>query len=131
MADLVVVVDNGLDHVADAILVLGATAPKWIEWGTGTNAPARTDSDLQIPGAEVRTEGTDSVLASVDTGAAADTYRTFGTITEAAGPAAITEVGTWTNLTAGIMFLRATFSAINLETGNSIEFTIDTKFAPA
>ena len=131
MADLVVVVDNGLDHVADAILALGVTAPKWIEWGIGAGAPVRTDADLGTPSAEERTAGTDSVVASVDTGAAADTYRTIGTITSLSDAHAVTEVGTWTNLTDGILFLRATFSAINLETGNSIEFTIDTKFAPA
>jgi len=131
MADAVKLTDKACDHVVDAILALGATSPKWIEWGTGTSAPDRTDTDLETPGAEARTEGTDSVQASGDAGAEKDIYRTVGTITEAAGPAAITEVGTWTNLTAGILFLHATFSAINVETGNSIEFTIDTKFAPA
>ena len=131
MADLVVVSDLGLEHVAAAVDGLGATAPKWIEWGIGVGAPARTDTDLGTPSAEARTEGTDSLVASGDAGAETDVYRTVGTITSLSDAHAVTEVGTWTNLTVGLMFLRATFSAINLETGNSIEFTIDTKFAPA
>ena len=131
MADDVTVVDLGLEHCAAAMLGLGATSPKWIEWGTGTTATARAQVDLVTPGAEARTEGTDSLVASTEAGAETDIYQTVGTIVEAAGPQAITEVGTWTNLTAGLMFLRAVFAAINVETGNSIEFTIQTKFAPA
>ena len=130
MADDVSMSDVGLEHCAACILALAATSPKWIEWGTGVMATDRTDVDLGTPGAEARTEGTDSVVASGDAGAETDTYQTVGTITEAAGPQAITEVGTWTNLTAGLMFLRGVFAAINVETGNSIEFTIATKFAP-
>ena len=131
MADLVVVTDLGLEHVAAAVDGLGGTSPKWIEWGIGVGAPARTDVDLGTPSAEARTEGTDSLVASGDAGAETDTYRTVGTITSLSDAHAVTEVGTWTDLTVGLLFLRATFSAINLETGNSIEFTIDTKFAPA
>jgi len=131
MADLVVVVDLGLEHVAAAVNGLGATSPKWIEWGIGTTAPARAQVDLVTPSAEARTEGTPSLVASGDAGVETDIYRTVGIITSLSDAHAVTEVGTWTNLTVGLMFLRATFSAINLETGNSIEFTIDTKFAPA
>ena len=131
MADLVVVTDLGLEHVAAAVLALGATEPKYVEWGIGAGAPARTDTALGTPSAEARGYDSSAVVASVDTGAAADTYRTVGTITSLSDAHAVTEVGTWTNLTLGVLFLRATFSAINLETGNSIEFTIDTKFAPA
>ena len=87
--------------------------------------------DLVTPSAEARTEGTPSLVASGDAGVETDIYRTVGIITSLSDAHAVTEVGTWTNLTVGLMFLRATFSAINLETGNSIEFTIDTKFAPA
>ena len=131
MADLVVVTDLGLEHVAAAVDGLGETAPKWIGWGIGVGAPARAQTSLGTASAEARTEGADSLVASTDAGVETDVYRTVGTITSLSDAHAVTEVATFTNLTAGLMFLRATFSAINLETGNSIEFTIDTKFAPA
>ena len=133
MADVVSVVDTGLTIVAAQVLALGASAPAFIEWGVGVTPPVRTNTDIQDSTgcAEARTDatGTDSVVASGDGGT--DTYRVVGTITKADEAAAITEVCTFTSLAAGDLFLRATFSAINLEIGNSIEFTIDTKFAPA
>ena len=131
MADLVVVTDLGLEHVAAAVDGLGETAPKWIGWGIGAGAPARAQTSLGTASAEARTEGADSLVASTDAGVETDVYRTVGTITSLSDAHTVTEVATFTNLTAGLMFLRATFSPINLETGNSIEFTIDTKFAPA
>ena len=131
MADLVVVTDLGLEHVAAAVDGLGETAPKWIGWGIGVGAPARAQTSLGTASAEARTEGADSLVASTDAGVETDVYRTVGTITSLSDAHAVTEVATFANLTAGLMFLRATFSPINLETGNSIEFTIDTKFAPA
>ena len=133
MADVVSVVDTGLTITAAQILALGAAAPAFIEWGVGVTPPVRANTDIEDSTGctEARTDatGTDSVVASGDGGT--DTYRVVGTITKIVGAAAITEVGTFTTLAAGDLFLRATFSAINLEIGNSIEFTIDTKFAPA
>ena len=132
MADLVKVTDLGLEHVAAAVLALGATEPKYVEWGIGgATAPLRTQTDLTTPSAEARGYDSSAVVDSGEAGAETDTYRTIATITSLSDAHAVTEVGTFTNLTVGLMFLRATFSAINLETGNSIEFTIDTKFAPA
>ena len=137
MADTVVVVDTGLGITTAAVLGLGATAPAFIDWGVGTTAPDPTDTEMEtLTGCpEVRTDatGTDSV---VTTDSADDTYRVVGTIVKTDSAAAITEVGLFNSAgaggpppTGGTMFLHATFSAINLEIGNSIQFTIDTKYA--
>ena len=137
MADTVVVVDTGLGITTAAILALAGSAPAFIDWGVGTTAPDPTDTAMEtLTGCpEVRTDatGTDSVEMTDSTN---DTYRVVGTIVKTDSAAAITEVGLFNTAgtggpppTGGTMFLHATFSAINLEIGNSIEFTIDTKFA--
>ena len=135
MADAVLVVTTGLTLITNQLLALGAVAPSWLQWGVGTTEPLAADTDLETKTDcnEARVDGTDSVVTTTLTD---DTYRVVGTITKAGAVAAITEVGTF-NATNGdtppdgdTMFLRATFSAINLVIGNSIAFTIDTKFVP-
>ena len=140
MADSVLVVTSGLTIITNALLNPGgagaAVAPKWVQWGVGTTPPATGNTDL-----ETKTdcdEGRENVTATVETDALADdTFQVTALLTkDPATSAAITEVATF-NLeddsapaAGGTMFLRATFSAINLVAGNSIDFTIDTKFVP-
>ena len=59
-----------------------------------------------------------------------DTYRVVGAIT-ATGSRAITEVGILSAADAGTLFRRATFDAVNVVSGDSISFTLNTKFANA
>ena len=129
MADDVTVVDKGLEQCAVQINAAGATAPNWHEWGTGTDATVRTDVDLTTPSAEPREEGTETLVASGAAGAETDVYQTVATI-ESDSEQAITEMGLWTDETVGFLFLHAVFAAINVLDGNSIEFTVQTTFAP-
>jgi len=135
MADAVLVVTTGLTLITTALVDLAAIAPKHVQWGIGVTPPAAGDVDL-----ETKTDCNEarvSDLAEVATITLTDdTFRCHALITKAAAPAAITEVGTFNAADAGAppdgdtMFLRATFDAINLVVGNSIDFTIDTKFVP-
>ena len=135
MADSVLVVTTGLTIITTALVALDATGPQFVQWGVGTTVPNTADVDLEdkTDCNEARVADLDSVETTTKTD---DTYRTTALITKAGAGAAITEVATFNATDAGTppdgdtMFLRATFSAINLVVGNSIDFTIDTQFVP-
>ena len=91
--------------------------------GTGTNAENQTDSALQTESTtalnpdNTRATGTRSQPA-------ANQYRSVGTLTFDAS-AAITEHGLLSSATvaAGVLWDRSQFSAINVVSGDSIQFT--------
>lgn len=120
MADVMLVVNKGLELVTNRIMGTGAE-PKYVHWGTGTTAPAAAQTALVSPGAEARASGTSSKVTTSTTG---DTYQVVGTLVCAGAGKAITEVGLFDAATAGNMFVRGTFDAINLSVGDSIQFTI-------
>lgn len=127
-ADVVVVVDQGMEITTDRLLDSpNGNQPQWIDMGTGTTPAAAADTVLETPGGEARTVG---VMTQETTSVTDDTLQVVGTITESSGGAAITECGLFTHLTSttGFLYLRATFDAINLLDGNSIEFTIQVKY---
>ncbi len=128
MATTTYVVNEGLDILTNRISGSG-TEPKYIAWGTGTTAAAVTDAALETESAEEsRTTGTSSRQTTNTTN---DTYRVTGTVTCATSAKAITEVGLLDASSSGNLFLRSTFSAINLAVGDAITFTIDTVFDQA
>ncbi len=98
--------------------------PKYLHWGTGTTAPADGNTALQTPRSEARVAGTSSIITTTTTN---DTYRVTGVLT-AQSNAAITEAGLFDALTDGNMYIRGTFAVINLEAGDSIQFTIDGQY---
>jgi len=124
----------GCDILVDRVLQ-AQTAPSRIGWGTGTNAAAVTDTDLQTESAETlsggRVSGTESQQTTDQTG---DTYRLTGTVT-ATGTRAITEYGQFDANSSGAtvpngtgrLLLRGVFSAVNLVSGDSIAFTANLK----
>ena len=128
-ADVVFVVDNGMDIITDLLLAtpLVDASPHWIDWGTDATVATATDEAMGTPGGEARAVG---VSTQVTTTVGNDTLQVVGTLTEAGGGATIVECGLFNSLAgvAGFMFLHATFDAINLVDTNSIEFTIKTKF---
>ena len=124
MADVVKVTNGGLGIVTNRIKGSG-TEPKYVGWGTGTTAADVTDTGLETARAEARTTGTSTQQTTTTTN---DTYQVVGSITCASTAAAITEVALFDADTSGNLFLRATFSAINVSVGDSIEFTIKTQF---
>jgi len=129
-ADVVYVVNQGLEITTDRLLETpNGNGPRWIDMGTGAAAADPTDTVLGTPGGEARTDCT-GFITQVTITTADDTLQLVGTIVESDGGAAITECGVFTHLTSttGFLFLRATFDAINLLDGNSIEFTIQVKY---
>ena len=124
MADSIYVVDSGLGIITNRIMGVG-TEPKYIGWGTGTTPATPADTGLQTPGSESRVAGTSS---RVQTSTANDTYQVVGTITCSGSPKAITEVALYDAATSGNCFLHGTFSPINVNVGDSIQFTIKCVF---
>lgn len=87
--------------------------------GTGTNAESIADTDLQTPaGPTTRATGTQSAPAT-------NQYRSVGTISYS-GTLAITEHGLFNQAARGagsVLWDRSVFSAINVVSGDSIQFT--------
>ena len=99
-----------------------------IGWGTGTTGAAAGDTTLQT---EVTTSGgaasgvhvvSAATASRVTTTVTNDTAQLVGTVT-AGGTIAITESGVFNAATNGTMLCRQTFSAINVVSGDSIQFT--------
>ena len=141
MADAVLVTTAGLTIITNALLNPGgvgvAVAPKWAQWGVGSSsAPAAGDTDLEDKTGATETPRVNNDYAVATTTLTDDTVSAGALITCNATGKAIVEVGLFNAegagapVTGNTMFLRATFSAINLVAGNSIDFTIDTKFVP-
>lgn len=120
----------GLAHVTASIL--SANTAKYVGWGTGTGQ-AVTDTDLGTAANESRVSGTNSQQTTTTTN---DTYRVVATIT-AGGARAITEAavfdaaGAGNPPSGGNMIVYGDFSVINLASGDSIQFTINTVFDQA
>ena len=123
MADVVTVVDTGLAKITDLLAAVTVVCPGWVGWGIGTTPPVVGNTGLETPSAEARTVGTKTQQTTTTTN---DTYQVVALITCATAAKAITEVGVFDALTAGNLFLRATFSAINVSVGDTITFTIKT-----
>lgn len=103
-------------------------SPRYIGMGVGATAAARTaaagDTALSSE-VETRTEGTESQQTTTQTD---DTYRVVGVIT-ATAPRSVDEAGLFTAAAAGTMFLSATFAVIALGTNDSLQLTMNCKFA--
>jgi len=128
MADVVRCVDQGLAITVDRLLSAPShDEPKWLDMGTGTTAATSADTTLETPGPEARTVG---VLTAETTDTTEDTLQCVGTITKTGSSGAITEVGQFAHLTSttGYLYLRGTFDAINLNVGDSIEFTTQVQY---
>lgn len=125
MADVVKIVDNGLAITTALLAAISAVSPKWVGWGIGTTEPVVGNTALESAGAEARTVGTQTQQTTTTTN---DTYQVVALITCTGSGKAITEVGVFNHLTNNDLFLRATFSAINVSVNDSIQFTIKTVF---
>jgi hypothetical protein len=123
--DVIKVVTGGLAIITNRMVGAGIE-PTYIHWGTGGATTATTsDSALTTPRSEARVSGTSSRATTTYTN---DTWRCVGTLTCASTSAAISEVGLFDANTSGNMFLRGTFSDINLNVGDSIQFTVSVAF---
>ncbi len=131
------VVDAGKAGVASRINGAGgAAAFTSIGQGTGTTAAAAGDTTLQtgvtaagVADAGVHALPTASVTATrVTTTVTNDTAQLVGTVAETA-TIAVTESGVFNADTSGTMLCRQTFTAINVVSGDSIQFTWKIKAA--
>lgn len=89
----------------------------WHRSGTSTGAEANGDTAL---GAEVGTASTGS-----QTETSSVIYKSVGTQTYTTGSDAITEHGLFSSSGGATLWDRSVFSAINVSTGDSIEFTYE------
>ena len=104
--------------------------------GTGTNAPANTDTALQTgvtasgsaDGGVHAIPTASTTPSSQTTTVANDTAQWQGTVT-ASGAIAVTEAGLFNADSAGTMLCRQTFSAVNLASGDSLQITFKVKNA--
>lgn len=94
--------------------------------GTGTNAESNGDTALQTESTTALNPDSTRATGSLTEGASANIFRTVGTVTFDAG-AAITEHGILSQAATGggTLWDRSVFSAINVASADSIQFTYD------
>lgn len=88
---------------------------KYHDSGVGTTAENVTDTAMETTDGESRATGT-------QTESAANAYRSVGTISYTSTKA-ITEHGLFNDASAGTLMDRTVFSAVNVVSGDSIQFT--------
>lgn len=124
------VTDTGVGFIVDAFQnLVELENMKYHGVGTGTNAENQTDSALQTESTTVLT--VDSTRATgTTTEVAANQYRTVATVSFD-GTAAITEHGVLSQAATGggVLLDRSVFSAINVVSGDSIQFTYTLTFS--
>lgn len=113
-----VVTTAGVNYIVDAMQALADVGTlRFHASGTGTTAEASSQTAL-VTEVATRTSGTR------EEGASANIFRSVGTITYAA-TLAITEHGLFSASSSGTMLDRSVFSAINVISGDSIQFTYE------
>lgn len=118
--------NKGIESLMGIFFNGTGTPPVHVGWGTGTTDAVATDTALQTPASPARTSGTKT---QVTTNTTNDTYQVVATIT-AGGTLAITEAGLFDGAGTGLpptganLYVRGVFAAINLVSGDSIQFTI-------
>lgn len=90
---------------------------KYHDAGVGTTAAAITDTAIETTDGENRATGT-------QTESAANIYRSVGTISYTSTKA-VTEHGLFNDSSTGTLMDRHVFSAVNVVSGDSIQFTYD------
>lgn len=112
----------------------GIAVMQSIGQGTGATAAAAGDTTLQT---EVKADGTGAAgvhavaaatTSIVTTTTTNDTAQFVGTVSETA-TIAVTESGLFNATTSGTLLARQTFTAVNVVTGDSLQFTWKIKFA--
>jgi hypothetical protein len=120
--------NNGLARITASLAAL-----TWfLQWGTGEDPGAAGNTVTTAGTTEARSE---AAATQQTTTVNDDTLQLVASITElSAGPVAITEVGAFDAAGAGgppvggNMDIYGDFAAVNVSLGDSIQFTISTKF---
>ena len=108
--------------------LLAASTSKYLAWGTGAGTSANTDTTLFTESAqESRVAGAQTQQTTTATN---DTYQTVGTLTVATAGKTITNVGVFDNAasSSGNMLVKADFTGLALNVGDSIQFTMKLQF---
>jgi len=118
--------NTGIAKYQNAVNGGSHTPPQHVGWGTADTSLLPANTDLAAAVDQARVSGTKSVVTESVTN---DTYQVVSTLT-AGGTLAIKEVGLFDGAGSGNppaganMYVRGTFSTINLESGDAIQFTI-------
>ena len=115
---------TGMAQVAGLILTdVGGTAFDFVGIGTGTTAPTADDTDLETP--VKRKAGTGTRTTTTFTNDTAQLVATFSKDDTLSGTSAITEIGIFTAVSAGVMLFRKTFTAksVNWDDEDTLEAT--------
>lgn len=100
------------------------TEPNYVAWGTGAGTAAITDTTLFTESSETRVAGTSTQVTTTTTN---DTYQAVGTLVAAAGKT-ITNAGLFDAITTGNLFMKGDFTGVVLNTGESIQFTMQVQY---
>lgn len=122
-----VVTTAGVNFIVDAFQnLVELEILKYHGVGTGTTAEAAGDTALVTESTTVLNPDSTRATGSTVEGASANIYRTVGTVTFD-GTAAITEHGIFSQAATGggTLLDRSVFSAINVVSGDSIQFTYE------
>jgi hypothetical protein len=98
--------------------------PKYVAWGTGAGTATAADTGLTTEASESRVSGTGSTVTGSVTD---DTHRVVSTLT-AGSSKTITEAAVFDASTSGNIYVKSDFAGVPLNSGDSIQFTFDTKF---
>lgn len=109
------------DDLANAAGGADVSTFKYHECGTGTNAEAVGDTALQTPCTTALNPDSTRAVGTQANGVS-KTYSSVGTLTFDAS-AAVTEHGLFSAASTGTLMDRSVFTAINVVSGDSIQFT--------
>lgn len=122
-----VVTTAGVNYLVDAWQnIVELENLKYHGVGTGTNAEAVGDTALQTESTTILNPDNTRATGTTTEGASANIFRTVGTPTFD-GAGAITEHGIFSTAATGtgVLWDRSVFAAINVASGDSIQFTMD------
>lgn len=115
------VTDAGVAYLVDSFQSsTGSPMDAFYYHGSGTSTGAESSTETAL-GTEIETRTTGTQIE----GAAANIYKTVSTHTYTSTGAAITEHGLFSSSTGPTMWDRSLFAAINVSSGDSIEFTYE------
>jgi hypothetical protein len=125
-----VVTTAGVGFLVDAWQnILELEIMKYHGVGTGTTAEASSDTALVTESTTILNPDSTRATGSLTEGASGNIFRSVGTLTFD-GSGAITEHGLFSQAATGggVLWDRSVFSAINVVSGDSIQFTYDVTF---
>ena len=124
MTQTIVIPNAGKESVASVLGGLNTNYPTHLAIGTGVHTASATDTALTTQsGSSIA--GTVSVITTTLVN---DTLQVIGSFT-AGLLTPVTELGLFDAATAGNMYLEATFDAVNLQIGDTLQITTQIQFS--